>query len=222
MALEIVMAVLLVSSQLDEKTRQARSAAWQTCVNAQAGSANFAGVDLERAIGACDLLLAPDVAMPAPTRAVVMGSRGVLRGRKGLIKQALEDINAALPNLEPADKTAFLIERGLVLSQDAQYPAAIADFNAVIAQSAPGSNEVKRAVQGRGIVYFLVKDYPRALPDLNAVDGFNPNNAFVLYMRGESKRMTGDAEGARADRARALGIDAQIETRFQSFLKGGR
>ena len=219
--LEIVMAVWLVSSQLDEATRQARSAAWQSCVNAQAGSLNFAGVDLDRAIGACDQLLAPDVAMPASTRAVVIGSRGVLRGRKGLIKPALDDINAALPNLAPADRTSFLLERGLVLSQDAQYPSAIADFSAVIAQSPPASNEVKRALQGRGIVYFLVKDYARALPDLNAVDGFNPNNAFVLYMRGESKRMTGDADGARADRAKALSIDAQIESKFQSFLKGG-
>ena len=220
MVLEVLLAMSLASSQLDEATRRARSANWQSCVNAQAGG-TIAGIDLDRAIDACDQLLAPGVEIPAPTRAVVIGSRGVLRGRKGLIKQALEDINAALPNLEPAGRTSFWIERGLVLSQDAQYPAAIADFSAVIAQSAPGSNEVKRALQGRGIVYFLVKDYARALPDLNAVDEFNPNNAFVLYMRGESKRMTGDAEGARADRAKAIGIDAQIETKFQGFLKGG-
>jgi tetratricopeptide (TPR) repeat protein len=53
----------------------------------------------------------------------------------------------------------------------------------------------------------MLKDYQGTLKDLDKVDVFNPNNAFILHNRGNVKTMLDDYEKALEDFDKANVLD---------------
>jgi tetratricopeptide (TPR) repeat protein len=130
---------------------------------------------------------------------------------------ALADCNAALADkLLPADRTATLINRGIVNAAAGRYEAALADYDAALARAPQMAN----LYLNRGTAYLHSGRFDAARADFDHALALKTDRAAIAYFsRGMASEKLGDLAAAYHDYGQAQAMDfapARIElARFQ-------
>ncbi len=102
-----------------------------------------------------------------------------------------------------ASRTAEAHESlGRRLTQEKAYPKALAELNEAI-RLKPDSPQ---ALNARGYLYLLMRDFPHAINDLTEAIRLNPQYANAYLNRGAARKAAGDAAGAAADFQKATAL----------------
>ena len=149
--------------------------------------------DIHPLIDACTRLI-DSGEISNPQRSSAYNQRGFLRRVKEPAR-ALEDFDAALkimPNVPYA-----LTNRAFVYIGQGKFDEAIQDLNKAIEQFPPVASA--RARHFRGLAYFKLKDYDKAMSDLNDAVRLDPNNPDPLMSRGEVEQARNSNDTALRD-----------------------
>jgi tetratricopeptide (TPR) repeat protein len=138
-------------------------------------------------------------------------------------RAALKSCNAALADkLRPEDRTATLVNRGILLTASGQTDAAIADFNAALERNA----SLTDAYVSRGAAHMRAGHFTEARADFEKALGMGAAHPEQVYFnRGMANERLGDLAGAYRDyrQAQTLNPDfapARFElARFQVMPK---
>jgi len=179
-----------------------------------------------------------------PDSARAHALRGGALAGQGEFEAAISDIDAAIA-LSPDDADVYNV-RGNVRARMEQSVLAIADYDKAIAlkpmppfynnrcfeRAKLGSDlagalaDCNKALEpgadtqfldSRGFVYFRMGDYKAAIADYDAGLDKRPGYASSLYMRGVTKRKTGDAAGGDADIAAAKAVDPKVADTYAKY-----
>jgi len=117
---------------------------------------------------------------------------------------ALESCSEALTDKIPAkDRTATLINRGLIETSAGETDKAIADYEAALARD-PGITE---AYIGRGLALLRAGRYQAAREDFDRALAQGTANAHIVYFdRGVAQEKAGNIAGAYRDYKQALAL----------------
>lgn len=132
-------------------------------------------------------------------------------------RASLADCNAALAGkLQPADRTATLINRGIINAAAGDYAAALADYDAALTQAPQMAN----LYLNRGTTYLHSGRFDAARADFDRAIALKTDHAAIVYFsRGMANEKLGDLAAAYRDYRQAQAMDfapARVElARFQ-------
>jgi len=117
---------------------------------------------------------------------------------------ALESCSAALADkIVAKDRTATLINRGLIETNAGETDKAIADYEAALARD-PG---IAEAYTGRGLALLRAGRYQAAREDFGRALALGTANAHIIYFdRGVAQEKAGNIAGAYRDYKQALAL----------------
>jgi tetratricopeptide (TPR) repeat protein len=152
---------------------------WPDALQADATSCFSNAIDLGPLIEACSRLISSGM-VEGRQLFMAYAQRGYLQRLKQP-DNALADYNAAL-NIQ-ANGPVVLTNRAWIYMTRTQFDAALQDLNKAIELFAPAL--AARARHYRGYTYFRMRDYDRAISDLNESLRVEPNNPDPYLARGE-------------------------------------
>ena len=145
-------------------------------------------------------------AMTEPTKPAEPATLAAPTKPAELIKQAAPAKAAALA--KPAAPTKAAMEhnqRGRELLNQHMYAEAIDELNAALEQSPVFA----QALNARGFAYLLLRDWPKALKDLDEAIRIDPSYTNAYVNRVVARKGAGDPAGAEADQAKVRELTAK-------------
>ena len=137
-----------------------------------------------------------------PNNSIPYGQRGVAYESEGNYERAIEDFDEGI-KLKP-NQSELYGERGLAYSDKGNVQLALQDYATAIRMKPDAeANYVNRA----GTYIYQLKDYDRALADLDIALKLAPNDAYSYSLRGEAWYMKKDYKRAIADLDAAIKLD---------------
>lgn len=118
------------------------------------------------------------------------------------LQSAIADANRAL-EMDPKLAGAYNL-RGMAVRAMGDPRKALEDFTRAVDLAPDGDNYFQR-----GATYQALGDHARAIADFNQVIEFKPDEAPGYFARAESRRATGDLQGAKADHLRGRILDGR-------------
>ncbi len=117
----------------------------------------------------------------APKNLAYYMNRASVRSKVKQGAGAIQDYTQAIKlNQNPALRSILITARGTEYLNQDNYPAAAADFSAVLQTNSRDAN----ALYFRASAYNYLQQYPKAIADLNAVIQVEPNFADAYFLRG--------------------------------------
>jgi tetratricopeptide (TPR) repeat protein len=207
-ALVLVVAVFLVAAQMSEV--YAKDDATDLFDVGQAHLANGRFQEAVEALTQCLLKLGPD----SKDAVLVLLARSQAYVRKGDLDLAKADLNRAMSekNLESATRAVALHVMGNLRIRQGQVEDALEAFTNAIKTPHDDVKIRARSFSHRGTVFFKLKDYDRALSDLNKAIDLDPEASGSYAWRGASNLGKGDLEKAERDARKSLAMNHDDDT----------
>ncbi|HXM00383.1 MAG TPA: tetratricopeptide repeat protein [Rhizomicrobium sp.] len=157
-------------------------------------------------LGVCVLAaLSPALADQAPSDA--QGVASALSAGRSSDAEALATKALEAKELDPLDRAHLLLNRALAREQQGSRHDALADFNAALALSVLGTDELPRAYFDRGVTLDELGRTDEAIADYSAALKIAPGFAPALNDRANAERRLGRLPEAKTDYEASLAAD---------------
>ena len=164
-----------------------------------------------RLAGELDLMIKDDDQAIAldPTNAAAFADRAQVYEAKGDADRETADYDRAVA-LKPNDGDYHNGACWARAYAGRELDKALADCNAAVALTTRTPGGASDSLDSRGLVWFRMGDFDKAIADYDVALKANPKLASSLYMRGLARRRKGDQAGGDADIAAAKAINPHI------------
>src|SRR5262249_54007872 len=122
----------------------------------------------------------------------------------GKVDAAVEMLTSLAASGTKDTRIDFLL--GLAYYQKGDYTRAIASLTACASAASQDSQEYRQSVQLRGLSQYYLGHVREAIPDLERVASWSPENSEIAYALGIAYIQTLDADKARVTFARVFGV----------------
>ncbi len=139
------------------------------------------------------------ISLGACNNATSLSNSGKKKFREGNYEEAVKDFKQAID--KNPNRADYYIEYGLTLIAQGKYEDAMEEFDAVYQKSSLSvvKSNNKRIHRGRGIAYYMMRDYEKALEEFQKaleINELSDLNVDIYYYMGSTYRYIGDYKKA--------------------------